>query len=574
MDALRNQGLKSAVYGFLAVAMGVAVVVGFRPGGNAGGAKVKVDCVAEVRGECISPRDYRATLALVAPRMEDAQLKQMQLRRRVVDGLVERALLVQDADRLGVTLSDDDLNAELTSGHALVSLGVETPPMISQYYLHLPPDRPMQLLDVKVNGQFDKKQYEKALRLYVGRGQAEFREMQRAEQIAARMRDLVRARVRLSETEELEAYERDRTKLSFRYVKLDRSWVARFVVPHTEAALDAFIAQHQAQIDSTWESRKKQYLPECRRARHILAKAGVTATDEEKTAARKKIEAAIERVKKGEAFADVARELSEDSSAPEGGALGCVARGKMVKPFEEAAFALAKPGELSPIVETEYGFHVIALDGIYKDAEAEAQGKRDVARELMMNIEGEARTVELGKKILEAARGGLTLDQAVAKVVPTVLPAAPAVVEAPKDKKDDKKKDDKPAAKKPEDPMADPDAPRVEKATDLTAESTNPLPGSEALGIVASLKNPNDVPGDLVKTEAGYAVVQLVERKAPSRTEFDADREKYSRALLGAKQQDALIAYVARLREAAKNDIKLNQNYLADKTPASEESPE
>jgi len=586
MDALRSQGLKSAIYGTLVVAMGVVFVVQFKSGGQ-GQKGMKVDCVAEVRGECLSSRDYRATLALIAPRADDAQMKQLQLRKRTLDGLVERALLAQDGERLGVSISDDDLNTALTSGHFLVSLGVETPPLVTQYSLRLPIERPMRVVDVKANGQFDKKAYTKALRLYVGRGEAEFREMQRSEHLAARMRDLIKARVRLSEAEVFEAYERDKTKMTFKHVKLDRSWVARFLVPKTKEAIDAFAAEHKAQIDSAWESRKKQYMPECRRARHVLAKAGLTATDDEKIAARKKIESAIERVKKGERFEDVARELSEDTSAPDGGELGCVAKGKMVKPFEEATFALAKAGDLSGVVETEYGFHVVQLDGIYKDAEAEAQGRIDITRELMMNIESETRAAELGKKLLEAVHSGKSIDDALAALLAAQKFEAPKAPEAKGDKKgdkkDDKKKDDKKGKegdkkeekdepKKPAGPLDDPDAPRVVLASDLAAEGTSPLPDSEAMNVAFSLKKPGEAPSDLVKLPNGYAVLQLVERKTPGKQEFDGERERYARALLGAKQQDALIAYVNRLREVAKAEIKVNQAYLADKAP--EEAPE
>lgn len=542
---------------------------------------MKAECAAEVRGECVSSRDYRATMALVAPRADDTALKMFQLRKRILDGLIERTLLVQDAERLGVTISDDDLNMELTSGRALVSMGVETPPLV-MYRLQLPLERPMRVLPVKTNGQFDKKAYTKALRINIGRGEAEFREMQRLENLAARMRDIVKSRVRIADGEIREAYDREKTKFSFKYVKIDRSWIARFLVPKTKAAIDAFAAEHKAQIDSAWESRKKQYLPECRRARHILAKAGITATDDEKMAARKKIEEAIERARKGEPFDQLAREISEDISGPDGGELGCVAKGKMVKPFEEAVFSM-KDGEISSVVETEYGFHAIKIEGIYKDAEAEVQGRYDLTRELMINIEGETKAAEIGKKLLEAIHNKKSLDEALPSLLSGYLPPMPppdAITQEAKggeekkqnEKKDEKKKDEK-KGEKPKNPLEDPDAPKVEVAKDLTADGTSPLSGSEALNVAYTLTQPGDAPRDLIKLENGYAVLQLMERKAPSTEEFEQDRERYGRALLAVKQQDALIAYVNRLREAAKEKIKINPAYLQDKA-LPEESPE
>jgi parvulin-like peptidyl-prolyl isomerase len=73
---------------------------------------------------------------------------------------------------------------------------------------------------------------------------------------------------------------------------------------------------------------------------------------------RAKIDALLDSAKKGADFAGLARRHSEDGTREQGGSLGWVARGRMVKPFEDAAFALSK-GQFSGVVRTEFGFHVI-----------------------------------------------------------------------------------------------------------------------------------------------------------------------------------------------------------------------
>ena len=72
----------------------------------------------------------------------------------------------------------------------------------------------------------------------------------------------------------------------------------------------------------------------------------------------KEAKAVLERLKKGEKFANVAREISLCPSKKHGGDLGTFSRGKMVKEFEKAAFALQK-GQTSPIVKTKFGYHII-----------------------------------------------------------------------------------------------------------------------------------------------------------------------------------------------------------------------
>lgn len=77
-------------------------------------------------------------------------------------------------------------------------------------------------------------------------------------------------------------------------------------------------------------------------------------------AKRAEIEAILERLNEGEDFEELAIMYSDDGSAEQGGYLGSFGAGQMVAPFEEAAFAL-QPGEISGIVETEFGFHIILL---------------------------------------------------------------------------------------------------------------------------------------------------------------------------------------------------------------------
>jgi peptidyl-prolyl cis-trans isomerase C len=96
------------------------------------------------------------------------------------------------------------------------------------------------------------------------------------------------------------------------------------------------------------------------KASHILIQVAQDATDEEKLAARTKIEDVQKMIAAGDNFADLARKYSEGPSNVSGGDLGFFDRKKMVKPFADAAFDL-EPGQISEVVETRFGFHLIKV---------------------------------------------------------------------------------------------------------------------------------------------------------------------------------------------------------------------
>ena len=100
--------------------------------------------------------------------------------------------------------------------------------------------------------------------------------------------------------------------------------------------------------------------PEQVKASHILIKTAEDATDDQKMEARKKIDDVRKKAVAGEDFAALAKEYSEGPSNVRGGDLGYFSRGQMVKPFEDVAFSL-KQGEISDVVETQFGYHIIIV---------------------------------------------------------------------------------------------------------------------------------------------------------------------------------------------------------------------
>lgn len=107
--------------------------------------------------------------------------------------------------------------------------------------------------------------------------------------------------------------------------------------------------------------REKYRTPEEIRARHILFRVKADATPAEVAAVRRKAAAVLARIRKGEDFAKLAKEFSEDGSKVNGGELGYFKRGDMVPAFEKAAFAL-KVGQVSGLVRSRFGYHIIQVE--------------------------------------------------------------------------------------------------------------------------------------------------------------------------------------------------------------------
>jgi peptidyl-prolyl cis-trans isomerase C len=134
----------------------------------------------------------------------------------------------------------------------------------------------------------------------------------------------------------------------------------------TRRLLDKHVPRKQ---EVTEEDMQKYYdehpdefsTPEQIRARHILVKVSANAPEEEVAEARSKIEGILRQVRDGGDFAQVARETSEGPTRSKGGDLGFFPRGRMDKAFEEAAFVL-EVGQVSDVVRSRFGFHVIKLE--------------------------------------------------------------------------------------------------------------------------------------------------------------------------------------------------------------------
>lgn len=579
MNLFRRGGGGQWIVAAVASVIIVVFVVEFRTGRGPTDTPVAEDCAVKVLGACASRKEFHAAYGLIAHQGIPAkQIKAMKLPEVVIEGLVERELLVAEARKLGIGIGDDDIDAELTQGRAHVSLPVSSADMLGMR-LGLCVPNPMtyacaasaplfRLLPVKraQDKKFDTKIYERVIRTYTNRGPKQFREMQERELIAGRMRDLVRSRVRVAREEAFQVYQRQASTATVKYVALDRDWFARYAVALTPSAIDAWAVQHKDQVDDAIKTDKERYSAGCNLVSEIQFPFSGETTDAEKTQLRNLADAALERIQKGhEPFETVARQTGQGDAALAGGALGCLneSYGTGAKELMEIVAKL-KDHEVSRVVESARGFHILRLDGKLHESEVEATVQHASARRLAVRFLADEAMQKFATQLSDKAKSGADLEATTAAMVAEIADPKGESKSKTSDKSGDKVT---PA-------MADSAKPKLTVSMPFTADEP---PGREFLpysGIGAKIFE-MDKPGALlaspVPTMRGVAVVSLVSKKEAKREDFDKDAAQMMQRMREEKAREALVDYVARLRKQAATSIKVEEDLKNMKIRGSDE---
>jgi len=160
----------------------------------------------------------------------------------------------------------------------------------------------------------------------------------------------------------------------------------------TDPDIDAFYA---ANAD-------KMQRPEQVHVRHILISLAPDAEEAAQQAARDKIDNILAEARSGADFAALARTHSQGPSAQKGGDLGFMARRQLVKPFADAAFAL-KPGEISEVVRTRFGYHIIQMEARRDSGLAPKQEVADQIRNHLQVAKVQQQVQELVRRLRDVA---------------------------------------------------------------------------------------------------------------------------------------------------------------------------
>lgn len=361
------------------------------------------DSVATVAGVRIAERDYQQQLAdqrdalreQMGERFDPAVAESSKFRLAVLEDMINRQLLIGTAVNSGMTVPDDKLadiirkipafqkdgKFDVKSYDALLRQQGFTPATFQEQIR-------TQIVGEQSIGLFQRVQW--MPQVVVDRA-ADLGEQERDVQQALISPDQYLSQISVTADEVKQYFDKNPkdfevpARLKIEYVLLDADKVGeKIAIP--DADVEAFYKANAGKFGTA----------EQRRASHILIGVDKAADAKTKAAAKAKAEKLLAEVKAGKDFGVLAKANSSDpGSAQQNGDLGAFGRGTMVKPFEDAAFAL-KVGEVSGVVETEFGYHIIKLTGI----EGGSAGSLAEARP---QIETELRKQRSGKLFAELA---------------------------------------------------------------------------------------------------------------------------------------------------------------------------
>lgn len=595
LDLLRNRGLNSVVMGAVIVATVLVFVIQFNPSAGKQAAPLWKKCAATVRGTCIDPKEHTASYLFLVPidqhgERSFARARSMNLADTVLDALVERELLIDEAERLGLSVSDQEVLDEIIKGHVHVSVPSDNPSLgmslgiVDGMRFNPYEGKPLAFFrDAKTKEFLDDTKYKNDLNMRFHMSEIEFREWQQRELLAQKMRDLIKAPVRVSDAEAQESYLREKSQAVVTSVEVNPEFGIVFGDAPKDADVDAWAAddKNKKDVDGAIAARKTDpTAPKDGHIRHILVKFPPNAQPSEKHAALEKLTRAVALVKHGETFSEVAKTASADTgSAMQGGDVGDKTDG-FVLPFKKAADAL-KPGEMTAeAIETQFGYHVIMKDDPTKL-------EREVKREAYVKAHATEWAKGLAATIRTGAQAGKSLDDAVKAALGGLKPVpllgvvpdpalsardAGASADASSEAGATSQAGDAGAAVTPPPsnvlvPEADPMAPHTVTSQGFN-KGDDPIP---TLGSADSLKlldfafsaKDGDVMSDVLTGGDSQFVVALKQQKQATPEEYLKDRDTYVQTLLGRKQTEALAAYVKRLRDASKSDVKRDETYMA-----------
>lgn len=547
---------------FMVILLATVIAFGLSWGPGSQGCsqgKITVTHVARVYGRVITEQEFLSSNAVLRSflRDDDNPMISGALRQGSLDGLIERELLAHEAERMGFRVTEEDVNEEFRKCRFYLSVGTGAESILgvgSGPITRISPNA----CSSNNTPTFEYAAFERLARRLFRRTVADLRESTAREILAHRMRMVVASSVQVSDEELWREYQRSHDQMAVRYLRFSLALYRNLVRDDDPRLVAEWASTHSQEIDEMYNRRRDTLrgLQREFRVRHILLSFPDDATDAQKAEVRLRAAAVRARLLAGEDFVRLARLYSGDpGSWRNGGDMGWQshdAQQRLVEPFRNAMTALAV-NAISQPVETTFGVHIIQVTGIREGDVPEAEAKRDIARTLYR----EARAAELvqaaARDALARIRGGASIDTVAREIrdaalrefyrgeVPAAQTVGPNVTLTPLER-------------------SELEVPEVRESEQfarngmVTAEVDNPDLLTQA---AFRLTDAAPLSPEPLHVGDDWFILRYKDgsRTTATREEFARQRqEQLSQSpLLAARQREALVLYVSRLRSNAEH---------------------
>ena len=366
----------------------------------------KVNYVAKVNGVTIEWKEYNDAFQnavkqyreALGPSFSEKMIEELHLKDKILDDLIAKILIHQEAKRLGLSIPDEELREAIESVPAF-----------------------------QVNGQFDKRNYERFLRLSRMTPE-EFEQSQRESLLISKAVSLIKMNAgKVSEEEVLETYlfENERINLTFLKVAPDsfkgqvnaneveikdtyQKHQEEFRIPtfvqiqyllFRPSDFESKVQVSSDEIKRYYDSRKDTFkIPKQVRGRDILIKAGPQDTPDQLEAKKKKIEEILEKAKKTKDFGSLAKQYSEAENASKGGDIGWIQKGMLGEQIESLLLSM-KAGDLSGVLASRDGFHILKIEEVKEEKQKSFEEVKD---QILQALKKEKAKAEASRKAEDA----------------------------------------------------------------------------------------------------------------------------------------------------------------------------
>src|SRR5712691_5669303 len=545
------------------------------------------DTIAQVAGREITSGEFRRTYqaqlqayrSAYGGQMNEQLLKQLGIEQQILQQMVDERAALAEADRLGINVSDEEVRQRIFSMPAFQENGgfIGEPRYQQLLRMQRPPMTPSEFEDnVRRGLAVEKLRASLTDWLSVPDKELEHEYRRRNDKVKLAVvsftADSFRTQVTATDAEVASHFEGHKNDF-----KIPEKRKIRYLLIDIDA-MRAKVAVPPADGERAYNDNLEQYsTPEQVRASHILLK----TEGKDDAAVKAKAEELLKQARGGADFAELAKKSSEDeASAKNGGDLDYFGKGRMVPEFDAAVLAM-QPGQISDLVKTQYGYHIMKPGDL--DSAAKAQGLTVQESGFFARDEpilGLGPAPEAANKAFDMkpndvagplrASRGFVFETLVAKQDPR-----DAKLEEVKDRVREEvvkqKARDASKAKAAEiaaklkhasDFVGAAKAAGVEaKTTELIAQDA-PIPdlGNAPAVTEAAFKLAAGSVSDPIATDNGTAVIKVVEKKEVTPEEWTSSKDRFREELLSDRRNRFFSAYMAKAKQKMK--IEVNRESL------------